>query len=75
MESSVGSGECWIEAAVYFHDMLHGFRVGKGTGTASLKVKFLHHLTEMREDILYEVLLDLRKTYDALDWEHCTKSW
>ena len=40
-------------------------------GTTSLKAKFLQHLMARREEILYEVFLDLRKAYAALDRERC----
>ena len=49
-----------IRAAVDLHDMLHGFRSGRGTGNVSLEVKLLQQLTAIREEVLYEVLLDLR---------------
>ena len=38
-------------------------------GTASLEAYFLQQLTEMREEVLYEVFLDLRKVHGALDIE------
>ena len=60
-----------ITAAMQFHDTLHGFRMGRVTGTASLESKLLQHLTEMREDIIYEIFLGLRKAYGALDGERC----
>ena len=60
-----------IGATLQFHDVLHIFRAGHGMGTASLKAKFLQHLMARREEILYEVFLDLRKAYDALDRERC----
>ena len=41
-------------------------------GTASLKAKLIQHMTEMREEVLYEVFIDLRKVYKALDRELCT---
>ena len=41
------------------------------TGTASLKAKFPQKPTEMREEVLYEVSLDPRKAYSALDWGQC----
>ena len=44
-------------SAVYFHHMLHVFREGRGTGTASLKVKLLQQLTAMREEVIYKVSL------------------
>ena len=49
------------------HDALHGFREGRGTGTATLEAKLLHQLAAMREEVLYVIFLDLTKAYDALD--------
>ena len=40
-------------------------------GTTPLKAKLLQKLTEMREEFIYEVFLDLKKAYDALYWEIC----
>ena len=41
--------------------------MGQGIGTASLKVKLLQKLTVTRGEILYEILIDLKKTYDTLE--------
>ena len=49
-----------IGAAVIFNDVLHGFRAGQDMGATSLKAKLLHHITAMREEVLYEVFLDLK---------------
>ena len=38
-------------------------------GTAALEAKLPQQLTAMREAVLFEVFLDLRKACDALDWE------
>ena len=43
--------------------------MGRGTGTAALEANMLQHLTAMREAVLFEVFLDLQKSYDALDQE------
>ena len=43
--------------------------MGRETGTATLKAKLLYQLTAMREAVLFEVFLDIRKAYDALDRE------
>ena len=51
--------------------MLHGFQAGRGTGTASLKANILQQLIEIREEVLYEVFLNLRKAYDALGRKLC----
>ena len=37
-----------IRAAVNFHDILHGFRDGQGTGTYPLEAKMIQKLTSMR---------------------------
>ena len=56
-----------LTAATTFHDALHGFREGRGTGTATLEAKLLQQLAAMREEVLYVILLGLTKAYDALD--------
>ena len=60
-----------IGVAVQFHDMLHGFRDGQGKGNVYLESNLIYQITAMREEVLYEVLLDLRKAYDALYRERC----
>ena len=40
-------------------------------GTASLEAKLLQKLTDMREEVPYEVFLNLLKDYDALERERC----
>ena len=56
-----------ITAAILLHDTLHGFRAVWGAGTDTLEANLLQQLTAMREAVLFEVFLDLRKAYDALD--------
>ena len=56
-----------LTTAITYHDFLHGFRAGRGTGTATLKAKLLQQLAAMREEVLYVIFLDLTKVYDALD--------
>ena len=58
-----------ITAAIFFHDTLHGFRVGRGMVTATLEANLLQKLTAMREAVLFKVFLDLWKSYYALDRE------
>ena len=60
-----------LTASITFHDLLHGFREGRGTGTATLEAKLLHQLAAMREEVLYVIFLDLHKAYDALDRSRC----
>ena len=56
-----------LTTVLQLHDALHGFREGRGTGTATLESKLLQQLTAMREEVLYVIFLDLTKAYDALD--------
>ena len=56
-----------LTAEIIFHDVLHGFRSGRGIGNASLEAKLLQHITSMREAVLFEVFLDLEKAYNDLD--------
>ena len=58
-----------IAAAISFHDTLHGFRAGRGMGTANFEAKLLQQLTARREAVLFNLFLDIRKAYDALDRE------
>ena len=51
-----------ITAAIYFHDTLHGFQAVQGTGTAALDTKLLQQLTSMREAVLFELFMDIRKS-------------
>ena len=58
---------CYLVAEIQFHDTLHGFRAGRGAGTASIRAKLLQQLMMMREEFLYDIFLDLHKTYNSLD--------
>ena len=54
-------------ASITYHDFFHGFRAGRGTGTATLEAKLLQHIAALREEFLHIIFLDLHKAYDALD--------
>ena len=58
-------------SSITYHDVLHGFRAGRGTGTATLKANLLQQLAALREEVLYIIFLDLHKAYDALDRSKC----
>ena len=60
-----------LTSATTFHDVLYRFWAGRGTGTAALNTKLLQQRMSTREAVLFEVLMDLQKAYDALDWETC----
>ena len=56
-----------IILVIVFHETLHGFRAGRGTGTTSPEADVILQLSEMRETVLYEILLDIQKASDVLD--------
>ena len=56
-----------LAASITFYDFLHGFRAGRGTGTATLEANLLQQLIALREEILYVIFLDLQKAYEALE--------
>ena len=62
---------CWLTDSITYHDFLHRFQAGRGTGTATLEVKLIQQLAAMREEVLYVIFLDLHKEYDALDRHRC----
>ena len=60
-----------LVAEIQFHNTLHEFQMGRGTGNAYFESKLIHQLVYMREDILYNILLDKHRAYDALDRNLC----
>ena len=56
-------------SVIEFHDCLHGFLAGRGTGTAISEVKLTQQLAYMDQVPLYGIFIDLRKAYDAMDRE------
>ena len=60
-----------IYSSIQFHNALHIFFVGRGTETATLKEKLLQKLIAMRETVLCDIFINLRKAYYSLDRELC----
>ena len=60
-----------LAAYINSHDFLHRFRAGRGTGTTTLEANLLQQLAALREEVLYVILLDLHKAYDALERSRC----
>ena len=56
---------------IELHDVIRGLRDGRETGTTPLKDKLLQYLMAMREEVLYEIFLDLHKEYYSLDRDRC----
>ena len=58
-------------ATITYHDSFHGFREGRGTGTATLEVKLIQKVVALREAVLRAIFLDPQKAYNALDRSRC----
>ena len=71
MEVSGSDSKSPFHIPITYHDALHGFRAGCGTGTATLEAKLLQKLAALREEVLYMIFLDLTKAYDALGRSRC----
>ncbi len=54
--------------SIKFHDGLHG-GPRQGTGTATIKAKLAQSLVWRDQCPLYQIYVDLKKAYDALDRE------
>jgi hypothetical protein len=62
-------------SVIELHDSLHGGLPCRGTGTAIMEAKLNQQLAWVDQEPLYQIYLDLRKVYDALDWGGASKSW
>jgi hypothetical protein len=62
----------WL-LSVKFHDSLHGGLPGRGTGTATIEAKLHQSLAWHDQCPLYQIYVDLKKAYEALDWEQTLK--
>ena len=62
---------CCFAAAITYHDFLHRFRMGRGTGTATLKIKLLQQIATLREAFLHAIFLYLHKAYNTLEKSRC----
>ena len=55
--------------SIKFHDCLHGGLTKRGTGTATIEAKLYQSLAWRDQCPFYQIYLDLKKAYDALDRE------
>ncbi len=56
---------------VEFNDALHGFRNGRGTGTATTEVKLAQQLAFLERMPWHTCFIDLCKDFDAMDRGRC----
>jgi hypothetical protein len=60
----------WLDS-IKLHDSLHSCRNKRGMGTAIIKAKLAQQLLYLEFKPFYGIFLDLRKAFDAMDWEQC----
>ena len=53
--------------SITYHESLHGFWSGRGTGTTSLEIKLLQKVMAIREEALYIIFLDIHTVYYDLE--------
>ena len=58
---------CRLKRGVILHKDLHRFRVGHGTGTATLEANLAQQVAGIAHKPLFQVFLDIHKAYDSLD--------
>ena len=58
-------------AVIPYHDCIHGFIGGRGTGTATIETKLVQQLAYLEQALLYGIFLDLIKAYSAIHWDRC----
>jgi len=56
-----------LSETIVLDDALHGFRAGRGTGTAIMEAKLMAQLCCRLDEPLYMIFIDLKKAYDMLD--------
>jgi exonuclease III len=56
-----------LDRTIRFHESLHGFRRGHGTGTAILLARLNMDYNIFQGTPLFQIFLDLSKAYDTLD--------
>ena len=55
--------------AIALHNNLHGCCNGWGTGTTVIEAKLTQQLAHIEQAPFYGVLIDLKKAFNAMDWE------
>ena len=60
-----------LKRSVILHDALHGFREGRGMGTATLEANLAQQLAGLAHKPLFQMFLDDRKACDSMDMERC----
>jgi hypothetical protein len=53
------------------HNLLHGCRDKRGTGTAGIEAKLAQQLAHLEQAPFFRVFLDLKTVFDSMDRERC----
>ena len=56
-----------MRESVHLHDVLHGFRAGKGTGMVIVELDMEQELASVDQDLMFLVFLYLQKSYNNID--------
>ena len=56
-----------LQSSIVLHDVLHGFRQGRGTGTDIIEGKMEQQPAGIVHQPLFQVFLDVRKAYNSLE--------
>ena len=56
-----------LRVSVRLHNILHGLRAGRRTGTEIFELKLVQDLVSMDQEPLFLVLLYLKKAYNTID--------
>ena len=62
---------CRLKRSVTIHDVLYGFKTGRGMGTLTLEEKLVQQLVGIVHKPLLQMFLDVHKAYDYLDRGRC----
>ena len=56
-----------LRSRIQFHDVIHGFRAGRGTGTSTMELKLSQYFSRVDQYSFFLVFLKLRKSYNTVD--------
>ena len=57
--------------SITYHDSLHGFQEGCGTGTTNFEIKLIQKVLSMKETVLHAILMELHKAFNTLVRSRC----
>ena len=59
--------DTWVNTDIQFHDVLHGFRTRRVTGTSTMELKMAQELASIDQDPFLLVFLYISRANDTLD--------